>query len=320
MILRAGPLCAVLGTAVAIASCASTGQDRPDGGGGGGSGGVGSFGGTGPGQTVCDDAGCSCVRIASIGKPGHFGIAGDDTTAFTDWLNSKSNAAVDMYTDQPALTAAFLSSYDVIILQWLTDSNSGPYWTFSSDEISALQSWVEGGGGLITLSGYDSNSQEVVPLNQLLSFTDISYNTDSVLSTCPASLDCYCWGNSVPLSGWAAEPIGANVTQVGAFDGRSINAGSATVDCSDPSGPIYAVHESVGQGRIFSYTDEWITYSSQWLGTAPANNNSMYTDPNNPCFDKSAAEVFQVPQFWFNALSWVSGKSCFTISDPGIVQ
>ena len=55
-------------------------------------------------------------------------------------------------------------------------------------------------------------------------------------------------------------------------------------------------------------------------GTAPANSGSMYTDPNNPCYNQSAAEVFQVPQFWFNMLLYVSGKSCFTISDPGIIQ
>jgi hypothetical protein len=322
MTLRAGTLCAVFGAALVFAACASTGRDGPDGGSGSASsgGGVGIFGASGGGQAVCDAAGCACVRIASIGKPGHYGVAGDDTTAFTDWLNSKSNASVDMYTTRPTLTAAFLSTYDVIIIQWLTDSNSGPYWTFSNDEINALQSWVKSGGGLITLSGYDSNSQEVVPLNQLLSFTDLSYNTDTVLGSCPPSLDCYCWGDSVPLGGWTGAPIGTNVSQIGVLDGRSINPGSATVDCAAPSGTVYAAHETVGQGHVFSFADEWITYSSQWLGTAAANQGSMYTDPNNPCYDKSAAEVFQVPQFWFNALSWVSGKSCFKISDPGIVQ
>ena len=151
----------------------------------GGGGAAGTFGGGGPGA-ICDEAGqCACVRIASIGLPGHYGVAGDDTTAFTDWLSSKSTATVDMYTTQPTLTPDFLAQYDVLIIQWLTDSNSGPYWSFSSDEVNALQAWVQGGGGLITLSGYDSNSEEVTPLNQLLSFTDISYNPDTVLGTCP---------------------------------------------------------------------------------------------------------------------------------------
>src|SRR5258708_1687943 len=65
---------------------------------------------------MCDDAGnCSCVNIASIGKPGHYGATGDNTTVFTDWLNSKSSAVVDLYATHPTLTQNFLSKYDVLI-------------------------------------------------------------------------------------------------------------------------------------------------------------------------------------------------------------
>ncbi len=266
----------------------------------------------------CDGGRCTCVNIASIGKPAHYG----DTAAFTDWLNSKSTAAVDMFPAHPTLTGAFLSQYDVLIVQWLTDSNSGPYWTFTDAEIEALKEWVNGGGGLVTLSGYDSNSQEVVPLNRLLSFTDISYNTDDVLAACPAAVAnrCYCWGNSVPLGPWAPGPIGKNITQVGAFHGRSINPGSASVDCSDAS-HTYAAHETVGKGRVFAFTDEWVTYTSQWLGASSVNTSAMYTDPNNACYQHSAANVFQVPQFWFNVISWEAQSKCvFTIRDPSVVQ
>jgi hypothetical protein len=274
------------------------------------------------GTPQLSDAG-KCGRIASIGMPAHYGVAGlnsDSTTAFTDWLNTKSSAAVDIYTTHPTLTSALFAKYDVVIIQWLTDSNSGPYWTFTDDEVNALKTWVNGGGGLITLSGYDSNPQEVVPLNRLLSFTDISYNMDDVLASCPSSVSsmCYCWGNSVPLGPWASGPIGKNVTQVGAFHGRSINPGSATVDSSDSS-HTYAVHEVVGKGRVVAYTDEWVTYSSQWLGTSPSNNTSMYTNPSDTCYMHSAANVFQVPQFWYNVISWAADTQCmFTIQDPGI--
>jgi len=276
--------------------------------------------GQGPEQPLnCDDAGhCSCVNIASIGQPAHYG----DTTAFTDWLNAKSTAAVDMYTAHPTLTPDFLSKYDVVLIQWLTAGNSGPYWTFTDDEVAALKAWVNDGGGLIALSGYDSNSQEVVPLNRLLSFSDISYDADDVLAACPSSVasSCYCWGNSVPLGPWAAGPIGKSLTQVGAFHGRSINPGTASVDCSDAS-HVYAVHETIGKGRVVAYTDEWVTYTSQWLGTSSINTSSMYTDPNNACYQKSAANVFQVPQFWFNVISWEAQSKCiFTIRDPGVIQ
>jgi hypothetical protein len=305
------PLC----VASLLASCAHSGGSDSSG-----------AAGTGPGDLLGSariaDAG-KCGRIASIGQPAHYGVAGlnsDSTTAFTDWLNSKSSATVDIYTTHPTLTADFFSKYDVLITQWLTDSNTGPYWTFADAEVSALKTWVNGGGGLITLSGYDSNAQEVAPLNRLLSFTDISYNTDDVLAACPSSSSnlCYCWGNAVPLGPWAAGPIGKNITAVGAFHGRSINAGNAVIDCSDTA-HTYAVHELSGRGRVVAYTDEWVTYSSQWLGTSPSNNTSMYADPNNPCYKQSAANVFQVPQFWYNVISWAAATQCmFTIQDPGI--
>lgn len=302
------PVLAMLG-----ASCAHSGGTAGSGG---------DNGGDLLGTPQLSDAG-KCGRIASIGMPAHYGVSGlnsDSTTAFTDWLNTKSSAAVDIYTTHPMLSADLFAKYDVVIIQWLTDSNSGPYWTFTDEEVSALKTWVNGGGGLITLSGYDSNPQEVAPLNRLLSFTDISYNMDDVLASCPSSVSnmCYCWGNSVPLAPWAPGPIGKNVTQIGAFHGRSINPGSASVDCSDSS-HAYAVHEVVGKGRVVAYTDEWVTYSSQWLGTSPNNNTSMYTDPNNPCYMRSAANVFQVPQFWYNVISWAADTQCmFTIQDPGI--
>ena len=84
----------------------------------------------------------------------------DSTTAFTDYLNAQSSANVDMFTTRPTLDATFLAQYDVLIIQWLVDGVSGEdgtgYWTFSADEIQALDTWVKAGGGLITLSGYAS--------------------------------------------------------------------------------------------------------------------------------------------------------------------
>ncbi|MDP9148773.1 MAG: hypothetical protein M3O36_02350 [Myxococcota bacterium] len=280
----------------------------------------------------CDTSeNCTCINIASIGQTAHYGVAGlnsDSTVAFTDWLNSHSSASVDLYKARPMITADFLAKYDILIIQWLTDSNTGPYWTFDPSEIAALKTWVTAGGGLITLSGYDTSPEETRPLNQILSFTDISYNMDDVLTGCPPASAgqtnlCYCWGNSQPLGGWGQSPIAQHITQIGALHGRSINPGSATVDAADPStGKVYAAHEMVGKGHVFAYADEWVTYSSQWLGTSAINTTAMYTDPNNPCYHRSAADVFQVPQFWYDVISWeASGTQCiFKLRDPAVIQ
>jgi hypothetical protein len=249
----------------------------------------------------CDAQGrCTCFNIASIGMPGHTGFndGQDSTDAFTSYLDTQSSASVDMFATRPTLDADFLGKYDVIIVQWLVDGVSGGngtgYWTFSSAELAALKAWVQAGGGLITLSGYDASSQEVTPVNQLLgAVTDISYGTADVL----ASSTSYCLGETTPLAGWVqSTPIGKGIDEVGAFHGRPVNAGSsAVVDCAD-GGQVYAAHEDVGQGHVFVFTDEWVTYSSQWFGI----------DAGGGCEDASANTVYQVPQFWFNAISYAS--------------
>lgn len=271
----------------------------------------------------CTDAGCTCFNIASIG---HLGVYGDGTTELVNWLNTESSAAVALYETKPTLTADFLSQYDVIILQWLSDGNNGPYWQFSQSEVSALSDWVHAGGGLITLSGFEPNSAEVAPLNTLLSFTDLSYGTSDILGACPATLPCACWDNTVPVGPWTPGPIGNDITQVGAFHGRPILPGAATVDSSsqDDAGDttVYAAHEAVGSGFVFAWCDEWVTYTSQWLGV-PANNAgpNPYTTPGNACYQMSAAQVYQVPQFWYNAITYASqATSCvFTIDNPSVI-
>ncbi|KYF83704.1 hypothetical protein BE11_00230 [Sorangium cellulosum] len=293
-------------------------------------------------QTTCDDEGnCTCINIASIGHEGVWGpCSSDSTTALQNWLNTQSTAQVDNYnTEKPTLTPEFLARYDVILLQWMVtkgaQNDDGAPWQFTADEVNALKDWVNDGGGLIALSGYQCNGQgctihDVTATNQLLSFTDIQFNTDGLLD--PARLgcpDCNCWGGPVPLGGplrgsvgtWNQDtPIGKDIQSVGAYVARSIKSTSATVDCTDGTNN-FAVHEEVGKGRVVAYGDEWVTYSGQWLGTASCIDPRTYTDPNSPCYERSAAQVFQISQFWYNAVKYAaSSVECFTIEDPAIIK
>jgi hypothetical protein len=279
----------------------------------------------GPAQ-VCNDAGCTCIRIASIGHAGIFGACGvngnDGTGAFETWLNTQSTATVDTYaTAKPTLTPAFLAPYDVIILQWMRDipdsGGEGPIWNFSPDEVSALTDWVNAGGGLISLSGYDGDGQEVTPLNTLLSFAGITYHMDSTYGgNCTGES---CWGGACALTAWnTTSPIGAHLTQVGIANGRSISVATdagftPVVDCPCPGGNDCAVHEDIGKGHVFAFTDEWVTYTSQWLGTSPCTSAS--------CVGMTAADDFQVAQFWYNAIRYASeaAKCGFTLSTPGVI-
>jgi hypothetical protein len=302
--------------------------------------------------TRCDDAGqCSCIAIASIGHEGVWGpCSSDSTTAFQNWLNTQSTARVDNYdTTKPTLTAAFLAQYDVIILQWMVANgekyNDGAPWVFSADEISALQDWVKEGGGIIALNGYQCNDNgctiaDVTATNQLLSFTDIKFNSDDVLdpsnTTCQ---DCYCWGGSLPLGAPLATggapsagawdqttPIGIHVSDVGAYVARSIDFTSAVADCADlpdaGTSHTYAVHEAVGMGHVVAYGDEWITYSGEWLGTGPClGDGGIFGNMYDPCYQKSPTQAFQIAQLWYNAIKYAaSSVQCFDIQSPYIVR
>ncbi len=272
----------------------------------------------------CDSSGhCSCINVASFGRPAHYGNGNDNTDAFQSWLNSKSSANVELITTHTELTSEFLKNYDVLILQALEDGEYGPFWSFSDAEVQAVADWVKAGGGVISLMGYGGDPREIEGTNRLLSFSGISYNGDDILTTCANNL-CYCWGNSIPITTFTSgHPISANLTQIGAFHGRSINAGDATVISSSGTTNI-AVAKTMGSGKVFAFADEWVTYTSQWLGTGQQQAINTY----DPCYDAAhgymmtADKVFQVPQFWYNSIKWAAPVTqCdFTIDNPTIVK
>jgi hypothetical protein len=344
---------ALLAAGVPIAACATAGSNSNFNGGGSSSGSSGSsngssngfgssgatsgnFGsssssGSGDGMARpqrCDEAGkCSCFNIASIGHPGCTGCegattGGDTTTSFTDYLNAHSSANVDLYATKPTINAAFLGNYDVIILQGLFDNCGMPgqigvnnFWTFGSEEIAALKTWVDNGGGLITLTGFVADSTEVNPMNAILNAVtnnELSYGTADICN----GMGVFCQGESISLSGWSQNAIGMGVTTVGCFHGRPVNvSGSgATVDNHDVSfsSDVAAAHVQVGKGHVVVYEDEWITYTSQWPGGAggPACEKGCNADAE-------PGAVYQVPQFWQNMINYAaSATMCpmFTIT------
>ncbi len=328
---RAGLLVLALGfVAAAACSAGGSGSDGLNGYGATGSGATGS-GATGSGATggAVIDPGAggttggggnpTCVRIGMFGRPPSYGAmqnGADNTDALKNWLNAhvKTGTSVDTVTTDTPITADLLGKYDVIILQALEKQEGGPYWTFSSDELAAFETWVRAGGGVIALTGYGAQAAEVNPTNQLLGFTGMSYNMDDVFGTCPDNC-CYCAGSSIPVHGWHADhPIAANVTAVGAFHGRSIDAGGADLVASEGT-TVYGATKALDAGRVFLFFDEWVTYSSQWTeatGTGGFTPDASCTDPNNTCYGRTPTDGYQVPQFWYNALKWASGNAaCF---------
>jgi uncharacterized membrane protein len=279
---------------------------------------------------VCVGDKCTCINIAEFGKTGAFGaVQGQDgSTAFQQWLNTKSTAVVDVYDTRTTLTPDLLAKYQIIVLQDLTNvvsfgGQQSDFWTYSADEVAAVKDWVNNGGAIISLSGYYSdNSYEITPTNQLLSFSGISYNGDDIMNGCGGSDPCYCWGNSIRITDWnRAEPMTTGITAVGAFRGRSINAPTDSTIFATNGGKNVAVGVKYGKGRVFAFGDEWVTYNSQWNDTTLTQDPKVYEDSYDPCYNKKPSQVFQIPQFWFNTISWCQPvvAKCFKITDEPIV-
>ncbi len=283
----------------------------------------------------CDDAGnCQCLTIASLGKVAHYGNqsgGGDNTDAFQNYMNTQTKGTATMAlfgnvvgsTRNFTLTADFLKKYDVIILQALEDSEYTGFWTFTGDEVSALSDWVNKGGGLITMSGYGSQSQEVDPVNQLLAPFGISYQPSPdifVQSDCTNNM-CYCADGSIPFGGWntSDSPLVDNLNstdrQVGVFMGRPITCADCQVMGTWQTNTLVGVHKQVGAGRVFAWADEWVTYTSQWKG------DSIY-QAQAQCANYTADKIYNIPQFWYNVFRWVAGdgSSCFQMADTTVIQ
>ena len=307
------------------------------------------------GRARCDANGmnCSCFNGATLGYGGHTGaglaMGGTaNTQAFVSYLNTQGNALFAQVgcgtdigctsPDKPNFAdGSFLPNYDVLIFQWMASAlmpvkdtggtvqgyEGSSYWTFSQPELDALKAWVMAGGGVIVLSGFDYQTNEIGPANQILTaLTDISLTGTVTYGMNETGNAEFCLGDSDPVTGWAPapDPLSENIRAVGAFDGRTIQAGAnAVIDCQDNTYGICAAHEDVGQGHVYVFTDEWVTYTSQWNPpTQPATYCSVDGSTANGDFPAVQA-AYQVPQFWFNAIRYVSQATGCTFALAGAI-
>jgi hypothetical protein len=257
--------------------------------------------------------------VATWGALGTFGaVPGmDGTDAITAYLNENSSGEADYFASKPPINAESLAVYDVIILQ---DLSGWP--AFTPDEMTAFDSWVRTGGGVISLNGYSADDNEMKNVNMLLAFTGMSYNIGSdTAGTAAANANpcAYCYGSSVPVGGWVTtHPIAVNIKDVGAFHGRSISAPEAEPVQRTTEG-LLAAAKQVDMGRVFMFHDEWVTYNSQWTGQG-IESTCLYNDPNNTCNDRHPTNDYTPAQFWFNSIKWVSNKECFIIDDVTVIR
>jgi len=281
---------------------------------------------------VCDSEGnCYCLRMGVIGT---FDTAANDkdVSSFVDWLNTKSNAIVTMVKGKPTLNQTFLSDFDILLFIYQADSLDGKYWNYKQEEADSLATWIEKGGGVVTVTGFNgkATANEVNAINSILEpATGISYNADAYLDHNTLATNSYCYENASDISQWDPDhDISREISHTAAFWGYSINAPReaeivATAVDEDAVTENAAVSLEMGKGRVFAYADEWPLLSNLWL---PGTHQQDEPNPYDPCYDTekeqwiNAENYFQHPQFWYNVIKWTAPENdCFTIDEPVII-
>jgi hypothetical protein len=189
------------------------------------------------------DAATGC-NLATIGTGGSHA-----SSQFEAWL---SQGGVGSLGDQ-TISASLLAPFRVLIVQNLASNHA-----YTSAEAAALYQWVQGGGNLMTLTGYTGGGNEPTNVNTLLAPFDIQYATSLVLCGC---------GVPVPISTWVSHPITTGITSIGFDNGYEVvgSAGTILASQTDTGGDHHVLRAStVGAGHIVVWGDEWISYDTVW--------------------------------------------------------
>lgn len=257
--------------------------------GSGGEGGVGGAGGTpsssssgGGGQDLTvavgaggggSEEGC---RIATLGEPGPT----KSSDIFKTWLaNAGPMGKVDDLGDV-VLTAALLAPYRMLVVQ-----NAWPLHAFSAEEVAVVKAWVEAGGGMLTLAGYDGYPGSMDNANTLLAPFGLTYGKVLVL---------YGGGTTVPVTTWKMpHPVTKGITKIGVDNGFEVLGGGTVIGSENGIVALRAV--DAGKGHVLAWADEWITFDTEWA--------------EHP--------EYQVHQFWQNIVDWFApGSGCVVPDDP----
>lgn len=200
---------------------------------------------------------CDCLAIAIVGTSG--GLAASE---FQQWLIDRGSTAERI--DPAVVDATVLDAYDVVILDQLTR-------TYTPAEAMAFDTWVGGGGGLMSMTGHTASevSAQQWP-NSILGLMGLRYQG--------ALLDG-------PVTDFELHPISTGLTSVTFLGGFEVVADNpAVVDVVGrlPGGVPAGIAAERGEGKVFVWGDEWIEYDSEWVALP------------------------EITQLWVNIFEWIT--------------
>ena len=214
---------------------------------------------------VGKDGICDCLKIALVGNQG-----ANPSAEFQLWLEAQGTQVDRINTVQnEPLDKAILNKYDILILDYLIRS-------YTAEEQAAVQTWVDAGGGMMSMTGFTNQQFVADRPNSLFTPMGLSYNTSKGFF-------------SGPITQFAPHEITMGLTSISFFgglyvdivdDGININKTIMTL----PQGPVGVVQDR-GNGRLFMFGDEWVEFDSEWKN------------------------IPQIKQFWVQTLSFLGPKA-----------
>ncbi|MEZ4450232.1 MAG: DUF4350 domain-containing protein [Nannocystaceae bacterium] len=212
---------------------------------------------------------CDCLNIVILGNKG-----ANPSSQFADWLTAQGTNVDRIHTTpNEVLDKDILGNYDIVILDWLTR-------TYTPAEASTLESFIAGGGGMMSLTGFTNNQPNADVTNSLITAIGLTYNTSQG------------WFSG-PVTSFVAHPITMGLTSISFYGGLFINIANDGVGVNQtimtlPQGPVGVAQERKN-GRAFVFGDEWVEFDSQWQ--------------NMP----------EIKQFWVQTLKWIGPQNSCTL-------
>ena len=210
---------------------------------------------------VGGDGICDCLRIGVLGTSGSLA-----SSNFQAWLESRGTSVARFSLDATLLTAEQLAAYDVLVLDRLVRD-------YSEGEAALLEDFVEAGGGVMVMTGYDGSGADFARPNTLLAPFGAQYVGGL---------------QSGPVTEWETHPVSDGVSSVTFAGGYLItdSTGTSTV-VARLAGGVAGLAIERGEGRLFVWGDEWIEFDSEW-STMP-----------------------MITQLWTNLFAWLGPRdSC----------
>ncbi|MEZ4450233.1 MAG: putative metal-binding motif-containing protein [Nannocystaceae bacterium] len=208
---------------------------------------------------------CDCLNIVILGKKGY-----NPSSQFETWLEAQGTQVDRIHTTvNEVLDADTLAPYDIVILDWLQRNYNGT-------EAAALETWIAGGGGMMSMTGFINNQTNADVTNSLITSIGLTYNTSKG------------WFDG-PVTMFANHPITMGLTSISYYGGLYVNLTNDGVGVNQTimtmsQGPVGVVQERKA-GRAFVFGDEWVEFDSEWQN------------------------IPQVKQFWVQTLKWVGPQN-----------